>query len=91
MVSRLVTCIFAGSVASSLTKGTGKEVVIEKTKELSDRIIGASEKHIVQSALDYTMARAAVVSIFVALWILPTYKQCMLIEIYTLHYLRVVL
>lgn len=50
------------SVAESLKK-VGSEVKIQKTKELNDRFSLANEKNIVQSALDYTMGKAAQVLI----------------------------
>lgn len=50
------------SVAESLKK-TGSDVKIEKTKALHERFMMANEKNIVQSALDYSMAKAAQVLI----------------------------
>uniref|UniRef100_A0A1B6MHG5 Glutamate dehydrogenase n=1 Tax=Graphocephala atropunctata TaxID=36148 RepID=A0A1B6MHG5_9HEMI len=50
--------LLLGSVTESLKK-SGKDIQIEKTKLLSDRMVQANEKDIVQSALDYSMAKAA--------------------------------
>lgn len=47
-----------GSVGESL-KQLGKDFKIEKTQALVDRFESASEKNIVQSALDYSMAKTA--------------------------------
>ncbi|KAG8317297.1 hypothetical protein J6590_029865 [Homalodisca vitripennis] len=46
------------SVADSF-KIHGKEIDMEKSQSLTERMIGASEKIIVQSALDFSMYRAA--------------------------------
>ncbi|KAG8325459.1 glutamate dehydrogenase, mitochondrial-like [Homalodisca vitripennis] len=50
--------LLLGSVAESLKK-TGKDIQIDMSKALSDRMIQANEKNIVQSALDYSLAKTA--------------------------------
>lgn len=54
-------------MAESLTKNSGKEISIKKSKALTDRMLMANEKDIVQSALDYSMEKAAKVTNYIIL------------------------